>query len=233
MTTPFGRSGGKSKIANQIISYFPNDYKLYVEPFFGAGNIFFRLPEDKQTNPMIINDLDEDIFIVLKGLQKNSKYINDNINRDLTKNEFEKIKNKRDPISIIEKIKNSYMANGNNYTKKHILTDYVKIGQKLQNTIISNEPFQKIIKKYDNKDTFFYLDPPYENTEKAMYNGLLVEPLDVYNAVKKLKGRFILSYNNSDNIRFIFKDFYIYYIDTSYNNQLKKTELIISNFSLL
>ena len=40
MTTPFARIGGKSKLAMQIINYFPDNYDLYVEPFVGAGNIF-------------------------------------------------------------------------------------------------------------------------------------------------------------------------------------------------
>ena len=34
----FGRMGGKSKIANKLISLFPdpNSYTTYVEPFIGA-----------------------------------------------------------------------------------------------------------------------------------------------------------------------------------------------------
>ena len=74
MSVPFSRCGGKSRSAKKIISYFPNDYTLYIEPFFGAGNIFFRLPEDKKTNPMIINDLDDDIFIAMNGLKDDAEY---------------------------------------------------------------------------------------------------------------------------------------------------------------
>lgn len=248
MTIPFSRLGGKSKIANQLISYFPDDYNLYVEPFVGAGNIFFRLPDDKKTNPMVINDLDEDIFIALKGLQKNSNYINDNIRREgISREEWNKLKNKKDALSIIEKLKYSFLSIGKTYApsisnsaRHRIATDYAKFGKLLKNTIILNEDYKKVIAKYDNENTFFYLDPPYEISNTAHYNHNAFNPIEMRDILRNIKGRFILSYNDSQNVRDIFKDFYLYNIETEYNaghlpsnaSNKKITELIISNFPI-
>jgi DNA adenine methylase len=239
MKVPFGRTGGKKNLALRLIELFPNDYDLYVEPFVGAGNIFFRLSVDKQTNPMVINDLDKDVYIALKGLQQNADYINSNITRKkITKSYFDKIKNKHDPISIIEKLKASFLSNGKSYNANTppIETDYKPFGDYLKNTIIHNEPFENIIKHYDSKKTFFYLDPPYVNEEQTDYEHY-TSPENVYKAVKKIKGRFILSYNDSKEIRQIFREFYIYPISTSYaqTSQVDNRsvdELVISNFSL-
>ena len=52
------RLGNKKKIAKQIQSYFPK-HKIYIEPFFGAGGMFFNKPKAKYN---IVNDLDSDVF---------------------------------------------------------------------------------------------------------------------------------------------------------------------------
>ena len=52
------RLGNKSKIASDIQKYFP-PHRLYVEPFFGAGGMFFNKPKAKYN---ILNDLDSDVF---------------------------------------------------------------------------------------------------------------------------------------------------------------------------
>lgn len=52
------RLGNKSKIAGKIQEYFPQ-HKLYIEPFFGAGGMFFNKPKSKYN---IVNDLDSDVF---------------------------------------------------------------------------------------------------------------------------------------------------------------------------
>ena len=50
------RLGNKKKIAKEIQKYFP-PHKIYIEPFFGAGGMFFNKPKAKYN---IVNDLDSD-----------------------------------------------------------------------------------------------------------------------------------------------------------------------------
>ena len=38
------RLGNKKKIAKEIQKYFP-EHKIYIEPFFGAGGMFFNKPK--------------------------------------------------------------------------------------------------------------------------------------------------------------------------------------------
>jgi DNA adenine methylase len=52
------RLGNKSQIAGEIQKYFPQ-HSIYIEPFFGAGGMFFNKPKVK-TN--IVNDVDGDVF---------------------------------------------------------------------------------------------------------------------------------------------------------------------------
>lgn len=52
------RLGNKKKLATQIQTYFPA-HKLYIEPFFGAGGMFFNKPKSKFN---IMNDQDSEVF---------------------------------------------------------------------------------------------------------------------------------------------------------------------------
>ena len=52
------RLGTKKRIAHKIIAHFPL-HKIYIEPFFGAGGMFFNKPKVKYN---IVNDLDSDVF---------------------------------------------------------------------------------------------------------------------------------------------------------------------------
>ena len=52
------RLGNKTKIAKEIQKYFPT-HSIYVEPFFGAGGMFFNKPKVKFN---IVNDMDSDVF---------------------------------------------------------------------------------------------------------------------------------------------------------------------------
>lgn len=52
------RLGNKKKLATQIQTYFP-PHKLYIEPFFGAGGMFFNKPKAKFN---IMNDQDSEVF---------------------------------------------------------------------------------------------------------------------------------------------------------------------------
>lgn len=82
--------------------------------------------------------------------------------------------------------------------------------ERLKETIIHSEDYEEIIKRYDDKDTLFYLDPPYENGEK-IFKGYSknIDYVQLRYICNNIKGYFILSLNSSDNIKTLFKDFNI------------------------
>ena len=76
------RLGNKQAIAQDIIKYFP-EHKAYIEPFFGAGGMFFNKPKAKYN---IVNDIDSEA--AKRYYQKNKFEI------------CEKLKNKRKNLQI-------------------------------------------------------------------------------------------------------------------------------------
>ncbi len=71
-----------------------------------------------------------------------------------------------------------------------------------------NRDFEKLIKQYDFEDAFFYCDPPYScgcgyavTTTEGFAHEKLREVLG------NIKGRFLLSYDDSPKIRELYKGF--------------------------
>ncbi len=104
-------------------------------------------------------------------------------------------------------LKNSFGCDGKTFatssksTEKAI--DYLEQVQKrLKGVIIENRDFEPILKTYDRPDALFYLDPPYLGTEKY-YKGAFSweDHLRLATALQKVKGRFVLSYNDDARIR--------------------------------
>ncbi|GAH98447.1 unnamed protein product, partial [marine sediment metagenome] len=61
---------------------------------------------------------------------------------------------------------------------------------------------------YDSKETFYYLDPPYPDTENKTIGGN-ISLVELHDFCKKIKGKFILSLNDVNTIKEAFKDFHI------------------------
>lgn len=236
MKHPVGRIGGKYRIAKQIIKMFPKDFNTYIEPFVGGGSIFYR----QKSKNEVINDLDKDMYLIHNGLKENGNEVNDKFRRHLTKDEFNDNKKKpNDFLSILERYKFSFYSNGHSYNNRKSDTDFSVYQDRLKDVIIRNQDYKTIIDEFDNPDAFFYMDPPYEGSIKTVGGAYKdIDPLEIYNSLKNIKGRFMLSYNDSDKIRNIFKDFTIDTIDTIYsangdNGKITKkriTELIIKNY---
>lgn len=246
----FGRKGGKTKLVKKINKYIPKDSNIYVEPFVGAGSVFLS---KRIFDLEIINDKDKDIYHIWKDVKKCGEKIS-NMKFKPSLNKFENLKKeqnyKNNRIRLFRNLYISFFSFSQNrqdyiggfaeklprYNRNtvgiNLKKNCKKYKERLKNVKIYNQDYKKIIKKFDSKKTFFYLDPPYSYTPNDYKN--FVTPIDVYNTVKNIKGKFLLSYDNSKEIRNIFKEYKIRKLNTTYKvalgKDMKKTELLISNY---
>lgn len=111
-----------------------------------------------------------------------------------------------------------------------------EVAKRLNRVIIENQDFQHILKTYDREDALFYLDPPYYETEKYYANKFLPgDHIRLKEALGNIKGKFLLSYNDCDYIRELYKGYVIIEIDRVHNlikgkEKPRYKELIIKNF---
>jgi site-specific DNA-adenine methylase len=60
--------GGKSQIASEIISHFPRGPKVYVEPFFGGGGVYFEVPAGLYQS-RCVNDINNNVMTFFRALR--------------------------------------------------------------------------------------------------------------------------------------------------------------------
>ena len=237
----FCRVGSKRSILEEVLALIP-DHNTYIEPFVGSGVVFWNKPSAKKS---IINDKDKDLIKAYRLIKKTSPDMARYPDVDnLTKQRifFEKTPTSTEDklIWLILKFCNTFGSRGkppllkgsNPLTK---IKNIQKYKDKLKNTTITSTDYLETIKKYDSPTSFFYLDPPYEKSASGLYEIFKMTFEEFGDSIKKIKGKWLLSINDSPNIRRIFKDFKTRSIsagggsNAGFGSVVRK-ELLISNF---
>ena len=102
----------------------------------------------------------------------------------------------------------------------------------LKGVVIEHKDFENLIKVYDRPTALFYCDPPYHTTEDYYeVDFLQSDHIRLKDCLNGIKGRFLLSYNDDEFIRDLYKDFRITQVTRSNNlTSGKYKELLICNY---
>lgn len=170
-----------------------------------------------------------------------------------SKEKFNKLKNKPNKsfCDLMYLNKFSFGSQGTNYAvsqakkkSKETGISYQKAHKddyknKMKNTTILNQDFKKVMKQYDSKETFHYLDPPYVVGGEAYGKEFnKVTPKEVCNTAKSMKGKVLISYDNHPEVRKACKGLKIKKVPMTYSlNNLahhhkNTSELLISNYKI-
>ena len=81
--------------------------------------------------------------------------------------------------------------------------------RRLAKVVIENKDFEKLIRQYDRPASLFYLDPPYHATEGYYQNigedGFTeTDHIRLRDALMRIEGKFLLSYNDDEFIRSLY-----------------------------
>jgi DNA adenine methylase len=239
------RVGGKRKLKDIIIELIP-PHVIYCEPFVGGGAVFFG---KEKSDIEIVNDLDKDIFHIYSDMKVvGEKMVNKDFGKDkelfLKLMKQKKIKNREDRL-----FRNIYISlhsfkgdrkswKGKDKPIKHFGKKWKneRYKERLKDVIIENKDWKSLIKAHDSKETFFYLDPPYSMASKNKdYKHNDVSINELYNTLKNINGKFLLSYDYNNEIKERFRDFNIKVVETTYSTKkgsmdIKKKEYLISNY---
>jgi DNA adenine methylase len=103
-------------------------------------------------------------------------------------------------------------------------------------TQIECASYEEILERYDRPSTFFYIDPPYYGVKLYRHNLEREEFSTLCDRLRTLKGKFLLSLNDTPEVRVIFSEFEIEEVSIHYSVQAKgqrqHQELLIANFPL-
>lgn len=112
------------------------------------------------------------------------------------------------------------------------------VSERLAQVTIENKDFEELIIQYDRPDAFFYCDPPYYLTE-GHYEVVFKKEdhIRLCRTLRNIQGKFLLSYNDCEFIRELYKDFYIESCSRVNNMALRYDcssqfpEILISNYN--
>lgn len=218
LKTPITYYGGKQMMVSKLLPLLPV-HKIYNEPFFGGGALFFaKEPVDIE----FINDISGEVVNFYRVIKRNFKDLKKEIDCTLcSEYQYKQAKeiynnsSGRDEVtrawavyvlshqsmfaSFDRPWKMSKDRNGARQfqNKKNAFTDvYVK---RLENTSIFCRDALKVIKATDTGATLHYIDPPYYNSEMGHYGGYTIaDYTNLLELLSTIKGQFVMSSYPSD-----------------------------------
>lgn len=210
--------GEKTRFADFITPNIPKEISTYVEPFGGMFGVFFSIDHTRFKNVVkfVYNDLNTLNCLLFKNLS-NPEFIEivkeTKVDKESYKESLKKIIISKNEIElslnwlIVLCCSSTYEVGKDSY-KGDIEFEVFKLKYKAYKyhldkiSDIANLDYKEVISKYDSKDTFFYVDPPYYGKEKYYMNHNFTEAShnELADTLNSIKGKFALSYSWFDGL---------------------------------
>lgn len=261
--TPITYYGGKQRIADDIVKLLP-PHRIYVEPYFGGGAVFFT---KKPSYLEVINDHNAMLINFYEQCQNNFEKLAAEIHKTLHSehmyrkavdiyNGVVKTDALQQAVSTWIVFAQSWNASaragwkfdngsGGSHMGRVFAHDRRNfcpwIEKRLQYCQISCRNALQVIDDRDSCDTFFYLDPPYPDTNQGHYAGFTQDDLEkLLQKLEHIDGQFLLSnypgelisfYSSKNNWRQIQIQLKKDSVLRETPNR-KKTEILLMNYNI-
>lgn len=258
--SPLRYPGGKTracKILEAILKkYFDLQlFDTFVSPFMGGGSFEFYI-QNKYNYKLCVNDKFIPLYNFWKQIKIDKNKLCDELKKQLniTKDDFNNYRKtilhlNEDTLQqsiqyfIINRCSFSGATLSGGFSqeasKKRFTISSINKIEKLDFTLIDiyNLDFEQFINVYATDTTLMFLDPPYYlNKKSKLYgnNGDMHEYFnhELLNEILKTKKNWILTYNDCDYIRELYKNYLILNVNWSYSmnkNKLSSEIVIINN----
>jgi DNA adenine methylase len=245
--------GGKSRLAKTIINKIP-EHTCYVEVFAGGASVLFA---KEPSAAEVINDLDRDLVTLYRAIKHHPEELYRQFKFSLvSRTEFEREKqvNPETLTDIQRAARYLYLqksAFGGHITGQTFGTSTTgkprlnllslentieEAWKRLVHVVIECMDFRTLIPRYDRPHTLFFLDPPYWNIPGYKYDFAEQDFYDLREILQGIEGRFLMTINDTPEIRDVFGGFSIDEVNLRYSccssakgRAKLRTELLVSN----
>jgi len=261
LKTPVTYYGGKQKMVRHILPLIPA-HNLYCEPFCGGAAVFFS----KNPSPVeVLNDTNRELINFYRVVQSDFTSLEKEIQITLhSRDLFRKasvIYNNPDMFSELKRAWALWVLSSQGFAgkldsswgyevarncmakkitnKKEAFT--LDLAIRLQDVQVECADALYIISSRDNQEAFFYVDPPYFNSNMGHYDGYSKEDFEgLLKLLSGIQGKFLLSSYPSD----VLADYTAQYgwktwsvearvsVATSEYRTKKKIEMLTANYDL-
>jgi DNA adenine methylase len=244
------RLGNKKKIAKKIQAYFP-PHKIYIEPFFGAGGMFFNKPKAKYN---IVNDLDSDVFNLFQVVMNQKEELekafymmpihSDLLNYWKENEETEPIKKALRFLFLSNLTflgKRDCIQGGLGNTKESFYSKIKPTFDLINDVKFFNKDFSKFLSQLaigEKNDihpsrAFIYCDPPYlGTTDNYSHSFKEQDSLNLFNTLEETKCKWAMSEFDHPFILQQAKERNLNVIEIGERQNLKnrRTEILVTNY---
>ena len=268
LKSPLRYPGGKSRAIKILMPFFPKDFDELAEPFFGGGSVGLYLAQNFGLKQIFANDLNTDLYCFWQTLKTQNKALIDEIKRTRQTHTngrelYEKLLARRGEnlsdfqravdFFVLNRITFSGVVDCGGYSQKAYESRFTpssierlkNMDSILRNFTFSNQSYERLLQN-NGKKVFIFLDPPYFSASKSKLYGKKGDLHTNFNHerlcehLKNTKHHFLLTYDDSEFIRELYKDFYKLKYTLQYGmNNFKQTkankgqELLISNYEFI
>jgi DNA adenine methylase len=229
-------AGSKKRQFKKLESFFPEQFKSYVEPFAGSAAFFFGL----QPSSARLNDLNRDVTDFYRNARKDpAGFFQDFSRLKRSRPNYYKIRDefnsetRRERRSVLFYFLNRNCFNGIYRTNKKgefnvpfsedrvspYLTEaqFVNSVSKLSRARICNLDFELFCRDFVEKGDFVYLDPPYYKEGRRVFNEYSKTPfspddfkrlISTLQSIDKIGAKFLLTFPATSEIAAMGENWY-------------------------
>jgi DNA adenine methylase len=246
--------GGKRRLADRLIPLFP-PHECYVEVFCGGAALYFLRPMPAPVE--IINDINGELVNLYRVVQNHLEEFVRQFKWAISSRQVFKWAQlaKPETLTDIQRAARFFYLQQHAFAGKVSGQNFgtattaptinlLRIEENLSaahlrlagGTTVENLPWDECFKRYDREHTFFYLDPPYWETEGYGVPFEWEQYQRIADMMRSCKGKVMLSINDHPAIRVCFDGLVMHELDIKYsvaNNQGKPKEsgeLVITNW---
>lgn len=240
--------GGKRRLADLLIPRFPA-HRCYVEVFAGGAALYFlKAPSDAE----VINDVNGELVNLYRVVQRHLEEFVRQFKWALSSRDVFRWLQATPPDTLTDvqraarffylqhhafggKVEGQTFGTATTAPVVNLLRIEEQLSAahlRLGGTTIERLDWHACIARYDREHTFFYLDPPYWQTEGYGVPFPFAEYQRMAELMRSLKGKAILSINDHPDIRECFAGLHMESLDIAYTvgggaRPVERRELVI------
>lgn len=240
--------GGKRRLADRLIPQFPQ-HTCYVEVFAGGAALYFmRQPAEVE----VINDINGDLVNLYRVVKHHLREFVRQFEYSLASRELFKWLQDTPPDTLTDiqraarffylqqhafggKVEGQNWGTATTAPPVNLLRIEEKLSEahlRLAGSFIENLDWAACVARYDRPHTFFYMDPPYWQTEGYGVDFGIEQYEKMAGIMRNLKGKAIVSLNDHPDVRRIFAEFQMETTGIQYQvagggKAAERTELVI------
>ena len=223
-------AGGKRRLLKKLLPILP-EHCCYCEPFMGGLAVLLAKPRSKVE---VVNDLNRDLVALYRNLQYHFEAFVSEIEWDLGSRATLEDFKAQTGLTEIQRCSRWFIRNkisfgggftsfavsrksggGAGFCRRLLLENLAEFRDRMDRVVVENLSYERCLELYDSPETLFFLDPPYIDSQCNNYSGFTKEQMnDLKARIEKLRGKWILTVDDSTFNRELFSEYCIESVET-------------------